>query len=203
MFEINAFRKFRDVIDGLSNTLMQYESCGRTQSWVHGRPSGAPAWWDGRYRAWTGNFNANWFYTAEFTTTAGSDVPTVNWFVGARIINTHNWNAPYSFHPGGIQITLGDGSVRLSTYESGDGAPLGEYAVTVRWPPDVTVPSLEDRLGGAYATAQTSRWKVEITETENRLPEIAIEAPKLRSNQAAATRAAPTGPPMGVSAKTP
>ncbi|PNY38234.1 DUF1559 domain-containing protein [Rhodopirellula sp. MGV] len=115
MFEMNAFRKFRDILDGLSNTMMQYESGGRTESWVHGRVTTAPAWWDGSYRAWTGNFNANWFYTAQFTMDPAGGEPLVNWFVGSQIINTHNWNAPYSFHPGGIHISLGDGSVRFLT----------------------------------------------------------------------------------------
>ncbi|MCC9599531.1 DUF1559 domain-containing protein [Stieleria sp. JC731] len=115
MFEMNAFRKFRDVLDGLSNTMMQYESAGRTESWVRGRTTTAPAWWDGSYRAWTGNFNANWFYTAEFTLDPAGGEPLVNWFVGSQIINTHNWNAPYSFHPGGIHISRADGSVQFLT----------------------------------------------------------------------------------------
>ncbi|MGN6544821.1 MAG: DUF1559 family PulG-like putative transporter [Aureliella sp.] len=113
MFEINKFRKFRDVIDGLSNTIMVYESAGRTQSYVYRQQTAAPAWWNGAYRAWTGNFNANWFYTAAFTLDPSGGEPAVNWFVGNEIINTHNWNAPYSFHTGGIQISLGDGSVRF------------------------------------------------------------------------------------------
>lgn len=113
MFEINKFRKFRDVIDGLTNTIMVYESAGRTQSWVYGKQTAAPAWWDGNHRAWTANFNASWFYPAEFTLDPNGGVPTVNWFVGNEIINTHNWTAPYSFHTGGIQIALGDGSVRF------------------------------------------------------------------------------------------
>ncbi|MBW3595796.1 MAG: DUF1559 domain-containing protein [Planctomycetes bacterium] len=113
MFEINHFRKFSHVIDGLSNTIMQYESAGRTESWVYGVRTAPPAWWDASHRAWTANFNASWFYPAEFTLDPNGGVPTVNWFVGSRIINTHNWTAPYSFHPGGIQISLGDGSVRF------------------------------------------------------------------------------------------
>lgn len=113
MFEINKFPKFRDIIDGLSNTLMQYESAGRTKSWVYGTVTEAPAWWDGSNRAWTGNFNASWFYPAELTLDPNGGVPTVNWFVGSRIINTHNWTAPYSFHPGGIQISHADGSVHF------------------------------------------------------------------------------------------
>ncbi|GIW98618.1 MAG: prepilin-type N-terminal cleavage/methylation domain-containing protein [Pirellulaceae bacterium] len=113
MFEINHFRKFRDVIDGLSNTILQYESAGRTQSYVYGQVTTPPSWWNGAYRAWTGNFNASWFYPAHFTLDPNGGEPSVNWFVGSEIINTHNWNAPYSFHVGGIQISLGDGSVRF------------------------------------------------------------------------------------------
>ena len=115
MFEQNQFRKFRDVLDGLSNTMMQYESGGRTQSWVHGRITAAPDWWNGTYRGWTGNFNSGWFYTAKFPLDLGDGVPTPTYFVGSEIINTHNWNAPYSFHPGGIHISLADGSVRFLT----------------------------------------------------------------------------------------
>lgn len=113
MFEINKFRKFAEVTDGLSNTVMQYESAGRTQSWVHGRPTVAPSWWDGQHRAWTACFNASWFYPAQLTLDPNGGEPTVNWFVGSEIINTHNWTAPYAFHPGGIQISLGDASVRF------------------------------------------------------------------------------------------
>lgn len=113
MFEINHFRKFRDVIDGLTNTIMVYESAGRTKSYVYGVQTAPPDWWDGSHRAWTGNFNASWFYPAEFTLDPNGGEPEVTWFVGSRIINTHNWTSPYAFHPGGIQISLGDGSVRF------------------------------------------------------------------------------------------
>jgi prepilin-type N-terminal cleavage/methylation domain-containing protein len=113
MFEINKFRKLRDVIDGLSNTLMQYESAGRAQSYVYGQVTAAPAWWDGSNRAWTGNFNASWFYPAAFVLDPNGGEPSVSWFVGSQIINTHNWNAPYAFHPGGIQISRADASVHF------------------------------------------------------------------------------------------
>lgn len=113
MFEINKFRRFRDVIDGLSNTIMVYESAGRTQSYVYGKQTKAPGWWNGPHRAWTANFNASWFYPAQFTLDPNGNEPTVNWFVGNEIINTHNWTSPYSFHTGGIQVCLGDGSVRF------------------------------------------------------------------------------------------
>ena len=113
MFEMYKFRKFGEVVDGLTNTIMQYESAGRTESWVHGKRTAAPSWWDANYRAWTAGLNAQWFYPATFTLDPAGGEPTVNWFVGSEIINTHNWGAPYSFHQGGIHISLGDGSVRF------------------------------------------------------------------------------------------
>lgn len=113
MFEINKYRNFRDVTDGLSNTILQYESAGRTRSYVYGKETAPPAWWDGSHRSWTACFNASWFYPAEFTLDPNGGEPGVMWFVGSRIINTHNWTSPYAFHPGGIQISMGDGSVRF------------------------------------------------------------------------------------------
>ena len=113
MFEMNLFKKFRDVTDGLTNTIMQYESAGRTKSYVYGVETAAPSWWDENHRAWTAGFNSNWFYPAEFTLDPGGGEPGVTWFVGSRIINTHNWGAPYSFHAGGIHVSLGDASVRF------------------------------------------------------------------------------------------
>jgi len=113
MFEMNKFRKFRDVIDGLSNTLMVYESAGRTESYVNGVKTAPPAWWNKDYRAWTGNLNSSWLYPAQFTLDPSGGAPTVSWFVGSDILNTHNWNTPYSFHTGGLHIILADGSTRF------------------------------------------------------------------------------------------
>ena len=91
-----------------------------------------------------------------------------------------------------------DGAYTLSTYEKGDGAPPGEYAVTVRWPPDVSQPSLADRLGGAYATPEQSQWRVTIAEGDNQLPPIEITGAKvLPEEQAGAAAKGPSGPPMG------
>ncbi|WP_210420398.1 hypothetical protein [Aquisphaera giovannonii] len=73
-----------------------------------------------------------------------------------------------------------DGSFVLTTYEqSGPGAPAGEYAMTITWPPDVAVPSKEDRLGGKYASPERSPWKVTIKEEANVLDEVKIDAPDL------------------------
>src|SRR5262245_30863632 len=53
-------------------------------------------------------------------------------------------NAHVTFHPiegaAGTALSVGrtgpDGSFRLTTFAAGDGAPAGEYVVTVVWPND-------------------------------------------------------------------
>ena len=94
-------------------------------------------------------------------------------------------------------IVQQDGTFTLSTYESGDGAPPGEYAITVRWPPDVNQPSLEDRLGGAYTKPDQSKWRATITEGDNELPPVEITGARVQAKgQAGASSPPPTGPPM-------
>lgn len=91
-----------------------------------------------------------------------------------------------------------DGSYTLTTYEAGDGAPAGEYAVTIRWPPDVSQPSLADRLGGAFSRAERSRWNATISPGENELPPIEITGVKVQPQEKATPPAkAPPGPVMG------
>lgn len=116
MFEQNEIRKFRDVTDGLSNTILQYESAGRSALYVHGRLANSPTWWTPEYRSWAGHLNSGWLYpyTVDLDPTTGD--PLVTWFVGTEIINVSNlYGAPYGFHVGGMQVSLADGSVRFMT----------------------------------------------------------------------------------------
>ena len=56
-------------------------------------------------------------------------------------------------------VAAADGSFRLTTYTAGDGAPPGEYFVTLYWPapgPDDDVHVHPDRLGGRYADPRTT-----------------------------------------------
>jgi len=64
-----------------------------------------------------------------------------------------------------------DGSFKLTTYQPGDGAPAGNYVVTIYWAKDPE--SLEpspDRLKGRYLDPAKSTIKIEIEETETILP---------------------------------
>jgi hypothetical protein len=40
--------------------------------------------------------------------------PNIVWNAGSSVLNVSNWyGAPFSFHPGGIDVGMGDGSVRF------------------------------------------------------------------------------------------
>lgn len=83
-----------------------------------------------------------------------------------------------------------DGSFQFTTYDAGDGAPLGEYAVTVHWRvleypngdggDPVLGPNLVDKL---YGNATTTDWKVTVANGANQLevkdlPGQVADAPK-------------------------
>lgn len=71
-----------------------------------------------------------------------------------------------------------DGSLKLSTYDGGDGAPQGEYVLTVEWYKPVKVGG--DLVSGPnvvprkYASPKTSDIVVNVTAQENSLPPIKL-----------------------------
>ena len=70
-----------------------------------------------------------------------------------------------------------DGSFEINTYELGDGAIVGEYAVTILWTgenPDVPRPDL---FQGRYSNPQRPVTVVKIQEGENTLPPIQLKGP--------------------------
>ncbi|MBR9804003.1 hypothetical protein GYB59_20955 [bacterium] len=91
-----------------------------------------------------------------------------------------------------------DGTYTLTTYEPGDGAPAGEYAVTIKWSPDVTTPSFEDRLNNAYTNPAESQWIFTITKGKNSLPPIEITKEEVAAREKPRmTQKLPPGPEMG------
>lgn len=84
-----------------------------------------------------------------------------------------------------VGITKPDGSFRLTTYQSGDGAPQGEYAVTIFWP-DPSLPADDceggdlvknhDLLCGLYASAAKTPLRATIGSESN---EIILQAADL------------------------
>ncbi|HEV7280587.1 MAG TPA: hypothetical protein VGN57_10310 [Pirellulaceae bacterium] len=85
-----------------------------------------------------------------------------------------------------------NGTFSLSTYEIGDGAPVGEWKVTAVWPdPDfkprtpeeieaasgASGDSKPDKLRGKFATPVDSFWLITIAEGVNSLPPIDLSKP--------------------------
>lgn len=71
-------------------------------------------------------------------------------------------------------VVEGDGWFRPSTIDAFDGAPAGQYVVTVTWP-TITVEGGEeiegpDRLQGRYATLRSPAATVTVVEGENEFP---------------------------------
>jgi hypothetical protein len=85
------------------------------------------------------------------------------------------------FHPIGINdpgaarpvgVVDDSGEFTLTTYASGDGAPPGNYAVTVEWRPPRTTPFGAvpgDRLKGRYASAAKSPFQAMVGTEPTRL----------------------------------
>lgn len=80
------------------------------------------------------------------------------------------------------------GSYILSTYVPDDGAPAGDWIVTVVWPDpkaDAKIRkqleeegnSVPDVFQGRFAKPESSPWKVTIVEGENSLPAIDLSKP--------------------------
>jgi hypothetical protein len=63
-----------------------------------------------------------------------------------------------------------DGSFTLTTFENKDGAPPGEYLVTIRWE-DISSKQdpPPDRLKGRYTDPKKSPWRVQVREEANDL----------------------------------
>jgi len=72
-----------------------------------------------------------------------------------------------------------DGSFALTTYEAGDGAPEGEYAVTVdlrRRDPEVEGDASRSVLPARYLKSATSPLRVQIKKGKNELPPFELSA---------------------------
>ncbi|MFO0799313.1 MAG: hypothetical protein U0804_17740 [Gemmataceae bacterium] len=74
-----------------------------------------------------------------------------------------------------VAISRADGSFALTTYTVGDGAPAGEYVVTVLWPNDAFPmdecdcpdPARHDRLFGLHSDAATSELRATVVPGSN------------------------------------
>ena len=100
----NKPRRIADILDGTTNTILLIEQAGRPDYWCYGKKQTGPnpanySWWG----AWsTFNSPALRAYDNSCTQT-----------VGVCAVNCNNGRGIYAFHPGGANVLLADGSVRL------------------------------------------------------------------------------------------
>jgi hypothetical protein len=81
---------------------------------------------------------------------------------------------PQAPHPTGTVAE--DGSFTLTSRETDDGAPVGDYVVVVVWP-DISAKGsdgikqhLRDRLRGAYSNPDNSPLHAQVAKGDNDLP---------------------------------
>jgi hypothetical protein len=93
-------------------------------------------------------------------------------------------NADVFFHPVGAADARAPrphakadarGEFRLTTRRLNDGAPEGEYVVTVFWAAAEGVEEPPDRLGGRYANPKTSSLRVRVRPGDNALDPFRLE----------------------------
>jgi|SRR5687768_14358113 len=96
----------------------------------------------------------------------------------------------YPIHPKG-ETTEG-GAFTIATYNSGDGAPEGEYVITVEWPQRIGMsPHFSgDLFGGAFAKVELTRdrpeFKVNVTKDGAKITlNLALTPAQMRALEAA------------------
>ncbi|TWT38351.1 DUF1559 domain-containing protein [Blastopirellula retiformator] len=116
------YRKFRDALDGLSNSLFMVESAGRSRWLIDGeaqpadRLPGRGYYWGNEWECWTGPIAHTGFVATAVTTDPSTGEKNLSLFVGSRRMNFSNrYGRPYSFHPGGVMSLFADGSVHFLT----------------------------------------------------------------------------------------
>lgn len=103
----NRYSRFAECVDGLSNTIMVAEAAGRPERWVFGIKQANPTFMNGPWGHSGNDVAVDGSNPAGSTLSNAKDVPN------ACRINCSNQGEIYSFHSGGANVCLGDGSVRF------------------------------------------------------------------------------------------
>lgn len=98
----------RDVTDGTSNTMFIVERAGQGESWVQGKPVGPQDKYNMAKSFWAGPNSIEFFSVLPEPAIPSSTEPP-----GTCFLNCNNNSTPYSFHAGGVQMAMLDGSVHF------------------------------------------------------------------------------------------
>ncbi len=105
--------RFREITDGLSRTLAFVEEAGRQQRFFMGRPLGDSAPGGATIlNAFYGDWN-----TARHARGLSGVSEADPQQAGCSVVNVLNDDNPYAFHPGGVDVVMGDGRVTFLASE--------------------------------------------------------------------------------------
>lgn len=108
--------KFSDVTDGLSNTICFAECAAKQKLYYRGKPTGANTFTSDPSFAGAGlvlnSYYGDHNIGRQIRGYSGANLANI-YEAGCSSINIVNENGLYSFHTGGVQVVLGDGSVRF------------------------------------------------------------------------------------------
>ena len=108
--------KFADVTDGLSNTICFAECAAKQKLYYRGKPTGANTFTASVTFAGAGlvlnSYYGDHNIARQIRGYSGANLNDI-YEAGCSSINIVNENGLYSFHVGGVQVALGDGSVRF------------------------------------------------------------------------------------------
>ncbi|MEM7311706.1 MAG: DUF1559 domain-containing protein, partial [Planctomycetota bacterium] len=97
-------KKVKDITDGTSKTIMFVEKAGLPELYANGAAKGETAYF---YSAWAGPSGIQ-----VYSVVSDSD-PFTPFPSGPDFLNARNNHTPYSFHSGGINVAMCDGSARF------------------------------------------------------------------------------------------
>lgn len=100
-------RRFAEIMDGTSNTIMIAEKAGRPEQWINGQRQDSSSTGVSSAFDWTGPWSSYNGYWVSGYSTDGQNL------FGPCVMNCNNDLGVYSFHTGGAQMLFADGSAHF------------------------------------------------------------------------------------------